>query len=151
VPSPGDPDGQPSLDAPFVRNRQAAELVAVLAASAVPVVLSGDLNAAPDDECDAVQIFRDAGFLDAWAEAMPGVPAHTAGQTDDLDNVPSTLDHQIDYVLFNRPERLRAVDGSGVILGEELDDRTPSGLWPSDHAGLAVTLQVTKARRPHRW
>ncbi|MDH3684311.1 MAG: endonuclease/exonuclease/phosphatase family protein [Acidimicrobiia bacterium] len=139
--------GRPSLAEPFVRNRQAAELVELLAGSPQPVVLSGDLNAAPDDPCDAFQIFRDAGFVDGWAEAMPGIPAPTAGQTDDLDNVPSTLDHQIDYVLFNRPDRLRAVPGSGEILGEELDDRTPSGLWPSDHAGLAVTLRFVRSRQ----
>ena len=35
-----------------------------------------------------------------------------------------------------------AIHGGGSILGEEPDDRTPSGLWPSDHAGVAVSLRL---------
>lgn len=142
-PSGCDPDGRPSLAAPFVRNQQAAELVETMASSPFPIVLSGDLNASPDDPCDAIQIFRDAGFLDAWAESMPGISAYTSGQSDDLDNVPSELDHQVDYVLFNEPGVLSSVVGSGEVVGDKLGDRTSSGLWPSDHAGLAVTMQVT--------
>jgi endonuclease/exonuclease/phosphatase family metal-dependent hydrolase len=144
APAGCDPGGGPSLAFPFVRNQQAQELVDLLAASPYPVVLSGDLNALPDDPCDAMAIFRANGFLDAWAVAMPGTPAHTSGQTDDLNNVPSQLDHQVDYVLYDSPRVLDSVMGSGEILGEELDDRTPSGLWPSDHAGLAVTMHIAK-------
>ena len=136
--------GGPSLEFPFVRAQQATELVNMLSFSPYPVVLSGDLNSLPDNPCDAMAIFYDAGFLDAWAVAMPGIPALTSGQTDDLDNVPSQLTHQVDYVLYNSPDVLNAVVGSGEILGEELDDRTPSGLWPSDHAGLSVTMHIAK-------
>jgi len=139
-----DASGGPSLAAPFVRSRQATELVDMLAGSPNPVVLSGDLNAAPDEPCDAMAIFYGAGFLDAWAVAMPGIPAHTAGQTDDLDNDPSQLDHQVDYVLYDTPSMLNSVEGSGEILGDEPEDRTPSGLWPSDHAGLYVTMHIAK-------
>jgi hypothetical protein len=31
------------------------------------------------------------------------------------------------------------------VAGEELDDRTASGRWPSDHAGVVVTLHTPKA------
>ncbi len=137
-------NGEPSLAEPFVRNRQAKELVDLLGASPYPVVLAGDLNALPDNPCDAMPIFYEAGYKDAWAEAMPGIPAYTAGQTDDLDNNPSQLDHQVDYVLFSDPDTLDSVDGSGVIIGEEPDDRTASGLWPSDHAGLFVAMHIAK-------
>jgi hypothetical protein len=27
------------------------------------------------------------------------------------------------------------------VVGDELGDRTPSGLWPSDHAGVVATLR----------
>ncbi len=37
-----------------------------------------------------------------------------------------------------------AVAGSGDIVGEELNDRTDSGLWPSDHAAVVVTLHIAK-------
>lgn len=32
-----------------------------------------------------------------WQKRGPRIPADTAGQTDDLNNVPSTLDHQIEW------------------------------------------------------
>jgi hypothetical protein len=37
-----------------------------------------------------------------------------------------------------------AVSGSSDIVGEELDDRTDTTppLWPSDHAGVVVTLEL---------
>jgi endonuclease/exonuclease/phosphatase family metal-dependent hydrolase len=31
---------------------------------------------------------------------------------------------------------------SAAVVGEQLADRTPSGLWPSDHAGVVATLQL---------
>ncbi len=73
----------------------------------------------------------------------------TSGQTDPLTNVPSQIDHRIDYVLYD-PDgspALRATDAE--VLGEELDDRATSTLtsparllWPSDHAGVVATLHV---------
>jgi hypothetical protein len=32
------------------------------------------------------------------------------------------------------------------VVGEELSARTPSGLWPSDHAGAVATLGWQKDR-----
>ena len=29
-----------------------------------------------------------------------------------------------------------------TIVGEESQDRTPSGLWPSDHAGLVGSIRI---------
>ncbi|UCF21295.1 MAG: hypothetical protein JSU87_07920, partial [Gemmatimonadota bacterium] len=58
----------------------------------------------------------------------------------------SQLFHRIDFV-FYRDEFTRTTgDFQGAVkaalLGEQETDRTPSGLWPSDHAGLAVALTV---------
>ena len=64
----------------------------------------------------------------------------TAGQPELLDDVPSKLDHRIDYVLY-QPRGVQAV--AAEVLGEELEDRTPTGLWPSDHAGVVGTLHLT--------
>jgi len=127
-----------------VRNLQAQELAASLAASPLPVILLGDLNSLPDDVTGSYAIMRTAGFVDGWIEAMDGTPCFTAGQTDDLDNVPSLIDHTVDYVMHNQDGFLDAVPGSGDVAGEELDDRTTSGLWPSDHAGIALTMHIGK-------
>jgi len=122
-----------------VRNQQARELAAALAGSADPVVLVGDLNSQPDDTAGAYGTFAAAGYVDAWVVVHGPEGGFTAGQTELLDNVPSKLDHRIDYVLY-QPRGIEAV--AAEVLGEELDDRTPSGLWPSDHAGVVATLHL---------
>jgi len=125
-----------------IRILQARELAASLDASPLPVVLLGDLNSLPGDLADSYGVMLGAGFVDGWIETMDGTPGFTAGQTDDLDNVPSLIDHTVDYVMHDEDGYLDAVTGTGDIVGEELDDRTPSGLWPSDHAGIALTMRI---------
>ena len=48
----------------------------------------------------------------------------------------------LDLILFRGPFKVDDVD----VVGEDPDDRTESGLWPSDHAGVVATLEL----RPHR-
>jgi hypothetical protein len=33
---------------------------------------------------------------------------------------------------------------SARVVGDQPGDRTPGGLWPSDHAGLVATLRIPK-------
>lgn len=46
------------------------------------------------------------------------------------------------YVLRTTGGSLEGVDGSGEIVGEELDDRTTTGWWLSDHAGVVVAIGI---------
>ncbi|HEX6263593.1 MAG TPA: endonuclease/exonuclease/phosphatase family protein [Actinomycetota bacterium] len=125
---------------PVIRQLQAAELIEWMGDSPLPILLAGDLNTLRGDPADAYGLFVDAGFVDAWVDAMPGDPGFTAGQAADLMG-PSLLDHTVDYVMYEG--FLDAVTGSGEIIGEEDPaDRTPSGLWPSDHAGVNVAIHV---------
>ena len=132
-----------------VRNLQGAELKASLATSPHPVVLAGDLNSAPTDSMGAYGAMQSIGLADAWTVAEGPAGGFTSGQTDPLTNVPSQIDHRIDYVLYDPDGSpgLRAIDAE--VLGEELDDRATSTLtsparllWPSDHAGVVATLHV---------
>lgn len=131
--------------APSIREQQVDELVDLVEAARYPVVLAGDLNVFPEGQrvvdAEEWQMLRAAGMADSWIEAGEA-PAFTAGQSDDLDNVPSRLDNMVDFVLHGAIGTVEAVDGSGHIAGEELDDRTATDppLWPSDHAGVVVTL-----------
>jgi endonuclease/exonuclease/phosphatase family metal-dependent hydrolase len=125
-----------------VRTLQVQELAASLSASPLAVVLVGDINALPDT--GAYVILEDAGFVDSWTESMDGDPGYTAGQTDDLDNVPSQIDHRVDYIFHNADGYVDGVIGAGEIVGEELSDRTPAGLWPSDHAGIVLTESIAR-------
>ena len=134
---------------PGVRNLQGAELAASLATSPYPVVLAGDLNSQPTDGLGAYGAMQSIGLADAWTVAEGAAGGFTSGQTDPLTNVPSQIDHRIDYVLYEPDARpaLRATDAE--VLGEELADRATSTvtgqtrlLWPSDHAGVVATLHV---------
>ncbi len=135
-----------------IRYLQTQELMAVTSASPYPVVLVGDLNwfpagapyARPEDTV-AWQLMTSAGFVNSWVEADGIQPGYTASFGDDLNTDPSVLNNTVDFVLHNASGVLDAVVGSADIVGEELDDRTGVHLWwPSDHAGVVVTLKFTK-------
>jgi endonuclease/exonuclease/phosphatase family metal-dependent hydrolase len=139
-----------------VRNAQAAELAESLAASPHPVVLVGDLNSQPTDAQGAYGLLTGTvgpDLADAWVEAPGTGDGDTSGQTDPLTNVPSLIDHRIDYVLYEPdPDSPQdpVIDATEAhVIGEELGDRatstvtgTPRLLWPSDHAGVVATIGV---------
>ena len=54
----------------------------------------------------------------------------------------STLTDRIDLVLFRGA--LAVADVS--LVGNQQTDRTPSGLWPSDHAGVLAKRRATSER-----
>ncbi|SQD99470.1 Endonuclease/exonuclease/phosphatase (fragment) [Parafrankia sp. Ea1.12] len=135
-------------DSPQIRNAQAEELRTKLATAAHPVVLLGDLNAPPSDPTGPYALFAQDGYTDAWTAIHGPDGGFTATQID-LDTVPSTLYERIDYVLYNsmRPEdsdsgHIQVV--RATVIGNKLRDRTLSGLWPSDHAGVVATLAISR-------
>lgn len=126
-----------------VREAQARELAALLAASPYPVVLVGDLN--DDPRTGAVTILQEAlGLADAWRGSAPR--GYTAGQ-DDLDAAQPQFDRRIDYVLYEVDRRPRLHATRVEVIGEEVRDRSADGLWPSDHAGVLATLHLTPRGR----
>jgi endonuclease/exonuclease/phosphatase family metal-dependent hydrolase len=135
---------QPEAYSVVVRKLQAHELVQELAGSAYDVVIAGDINSERDFAGDSYQILTAAGYTDVWTETMPGVPDYTASFGDDLVGPPTELDHAVDYVLRSAVGTTDGVDGEGEVIGEELDDQTSAGGWPSDHAGVAVTVRIVK-------
>ncbi|MEV0412808.1 endonuclease/exonuclease/phosphatase family protein [Streptomyces sp. NPDC050448] len=124
---------------PAIRNAQGQELHAALAQSPYPVAAVGDFNSLPVDTTGPYGTFTGGGYKDAWHTVHPAQDGFTAAQDPALTNVPSRLDHRIDYV-FYQPGRLSAVVAR--VIGDRLRDRTPTGLWPSDHAGLVVRLRL---------
>ena len=123
--------------APAIQQAQAAELVAGPAATKLPVVLVGDLNSPHNVPGNTYSNLIGAGFLDAAAQAGIGnVP--TCCQAPDLLNAASELDHRSDYILTRGGFSALSAD----IVGDAPADRTtPSGFWPSDHAGVVATLK----------
>ena len=130
--------------APAIRNAQGQELYAALAQSPLPVVAIGDFNSPPTDATGPYGTFTNGGYADAWQTVHGPGDGFTATQDPDLRNLPSKLDRRIDYVFYQRTP-LSAV--SAHLIGNQVRDRTPNGLWPSDHAGLVAALRL-KPRVP---
>jgi endonuclease/exonuclease/phosphatase family metal-dependent hydrolase len=122
---------------------QAVELLAGPAAADVPLVLVCDCNTRGDGTGSATYgVLLGAGLLDAWTELHPADPGYTCCQTELLDNPESLLTERIDFV-FSRGgfDTIRA-----YVVGDDPEDRTESGLWPSDHAGVAAKLRLRRDR-----
>ena len=130
-----------------IRYAQAEELVATLQNETKPVILVGDLNTRAPGE-PTYQYLLSQDFVDTWTRNL--VPFNRDGYTaihdPDLRNTTVKLDHRIDLVLVrtNKWRFNRQVIGPvlAFVVGDELRDRTPSGLWPSDHAGVIARLQI---------
>jgi endonuclease/exonuclease/phosphatase family metal-dependent hydrolase len=125
---------------------QVKELIASAAGdTTLPIVLSGDFNARADDPSDPThatyQAAIDAGFTDAWVKARIADPGFTCCQNSNLSNATTGLNTRIDLILLRGINSVSDVH----LVGNKLGDKTPSGLWPSDHAGLAMTLRIPRA------
>jgi hypothetical protein len=122
-----------------IQELQAAELVAGPVATSLPTILVGDFNSRADGSGTASYAnLIAAGLADAWSALHPGDPGYTCCQTANLLNDPSQLSERIDLALSrNGPIALDVFN-----IGDAPADRTPSGLWPSDHAGLIATFNV---------
>ena len=127
---------------PFVDGYKVGlELLSGPAQTTLPLIMLGDFNSAADGSTTATYgLLTAAGLVDTWNAAHPGDPGLTCCQAADLLNATSTLRVRFD-VIFTRGN-FEVLDSE--IVGEELDDRTPAGLWPSDHAGVVSTLRLPR-------
>ena len=79
-----------------------------------------------------------AGYADAWSARHPSDPGFSCCQATNLLNPTSTLTERVDLVLTRGPFHV----AKASLVGDEPSDRLPSGLWPSDHAGVVVNLEL---------
>jgi hypothetical protein len=124
---------------PTVQVAQANELLAPGGPIDTPldVVLIGDFNSPADGTLTPTYAnLLAAGFADAWTMTHGGAPGYTWGHDADLLNTIDTFTERIDLVLLGGGLTATFTD----IVGEALDERTPAGLWLSDHAGVVATI-----------
>jgi endonuclease/exonuclease/phosphatase family metal-dependent hydrolase len=132
------------------RAQQAGFLVqAGPAAAPGSVVLVGDLNSDPNDSGPgsaqdptpnnlAYNLVAGAGYADTWVQANGSAPGFTSGFNELVDDPDASgLDHRIDHVLTRGAA---GPSDKSRVTGTDLADRTPSGLWPSDHAGVVAKV-----------
>lgn len=113
-----------------------------------PVVLVGDLNSDPNDASSnppdptpnnaAINLLIDTfGYVDTWAQVNGDADGFTSGFNEFVDDPDASgLSNRIDHVM-TRPE---VTVRTSRVTGTDPDNRTPDGLWPSDHAGLITTV-----------
>ena len=119
-----------------VRVAQAKELVASLHDETLPLILLGDFNTAAPDGA-AYKILLDAGYVDLWQMDSEGT-GNTCCQAPLLQNETSELYARIDQIFVRNLELPTAV--MTQTIGDTPADRLPSGVWPSDHAGVVASL-----------
>ena len=129
------------LDA--TREEQARELIArdgPLRGKRQYIVV-GDFNSDPngtESPSAAFDILEGFGLVDTWPRRFgPGFSCCLAN-SNARDTNADSFDHRIDLIL-TKP-KLRAIRGQ--VVGDELRDRAPNGLWPSDHAGVVMKLRL---------
>jgi endonuclease/exonuclease/phosphatase family metal-dependent hydrolase len=122
-----------------VQVAQARELLNGPAGAALPVVLVGDFNSRADGTgTTTYNLLTGAGLNDAWIATHSNELGNTFGNDPDLRNTTVNFTQRLDLVLYRGD--IRAADAD--VVGDELGDRTSSGLWPSDHAGVTATLDI---------
>jgi len=117
---------------------QGNEILNGPANTSLPVILVGDFNSRADGTgTPTYSNLIGAGFKDAWSATHPRELGNTWGHEADLLNTTVDFDRRLDLVLFRGGPCALDAD----VVGDELGDRTPSGLWPSDHGGVVATLR----------
>ncbi len=134
-PTPYNPESWQAL----VQIVQATELIYNLSTVQLPIILVGDFNSDADGSTTLTYSnLLTVGFEDAWVEAGVTGTAHTCCQLSHLLNTTSELDRRIDYILFSDGFQVSSIKR----VGADPEDRTTSGLWPSDHAGLSAIMRL---------
>jgi len=100
----------------------------------LPTILAGDFNSDPAQAGADAKAYN-AAIAAGFVNTRTRVP--TCCQDEGLDNAQSKLSQWIDHILV-RP-KLRVV--RRAVVGNQVSDKV-AGLWPSDHAGLVVTLRL---------
>jgi hypothetical protein len=141
------PNGGVHPDIAMIQAMQLEELMGIVENSPNPVFLVGDFNSDADGSTTPTyQAVVDSGFVDTWSARRRSGAGYTANQAHDLMNETSQLFHRIDFVFFRdeftHTKGLLGGMVKAMLLGESQADKTESGLWPSDHAGVAVSLRL---------
>ncbi len=125
---------------PSIREAQGGELRAGPANTSLLVILAMDSNAPafPLPQDPTYLDFIAAGYSDAWTEIFPLVPGFTCCHAQFDNNPVSELYQRIDLILTRGNIEAQNI----ALFGADPSTKTPGGLWPSDHAGVAAELVV---------
>lgn len=132
--------GIPGFDAEQLRVLQVGELLEAQDALAdevgeLPLVYVGDYNSRAPDAPAYARLVAGVGE-DAWTRGHRPHAGLTCCFDDTLRDPLDPLTSRIDLVLHSDDVKAPRAH----VVGDEVGDRTASGLWPSDHAGVVARL-----------
>jgi len=149
-----------SPEVPYVQALQTHELIEALKYETLPVILVGDLNSSPKDTTllpipeppyfllpPYMQISL-SGYADTWLRRLNNRnnPGYTCCQDPDLLNEESHLSERIDHVFVRNNFGFLPFSIVGPVfshvIGNKPRNKTVSGMWPSDHAGVVTRLNI---------
>jgi endonuclease/exonuclease/phosphatase family metal-dependent hydrolase len=83
-----------------------------------------------------------SGFTDEWLRWKPAAEGWTSGLSERVNDATAAgFDHRIDMIFARTPSGKALDVTAGQVTGTQVSDRDPvSGLWPSDHGGVVLTL-----------
>jgi endonuclease/exonuclease/phosphatase family metal-dependent hydrolase len=126
-----------------IRLQQAQELLAGPLDTNGRLILVGDLNSGPElpvpENRLAYLALVAGGMVDTWPILHPGDPGFTSGLGDDLNEPADDLENRVDMVMV-RGDGIKPIKSN--LVGNDPRNRTPDGLWPSDHLGHVATLRI---------
>lgn len=136
-----------------VQGAQAEELLTMLGAEMRPLILVGDFNSAANvTQTPTYGSLLADGFMDTWDIRPRRDPGLTCCHDEVLSESESSFDQRLDLIFVRGlgGRRAQPVGTAHVeVVGTEEEDRTDSGLWPSDHAGVAAILRAPGGRIAH--
>ena len=132
---------------PAIQAAQAAELVNGPGNTDVPVIFAGDFNSDAESSDAAANpaypILLTAGFVDTWKQLHPNDPGFTWPlHGEDPFTSFSAPNERIDLVFSRNGQKELMPFNLDLIGNNQSTDLTPSGLWPSDHAGLIGSFKL---------
>jgi endonuclease/exonuclease/phosphatase family metal-dependent hydrolase len=122
-----------------MREAQVRQLLDAYRNESLPVIMVGDYNSRATTGTSYNHVLSE-GYTDTWImnPLTYNSNGYTYGHDSNLRNESPDLSSRIDFV-FAGPQGNPTI-GEGFVLGDERRDRTESGLWPSDHAGVVTKL-----------
>lgn len=148
---------------PLIQAAQASEMLGIMSLTpklpGTRQIVVGDINSSPDDApfftpfpeprdealppymqlsngSDLFGMQISVPFADTWGLRPGKPPGYTCCQLADLSNAESMHDERIDVIFaWPAPGRVKA-----NVLDNDPDDKTLSGLWPSDHSSVVARL-----------
>jgi endonuclease/exonuclease/phosphatase family metal-dependent hydrolase len=123
------------------------------------VIMVGDFNSSPEDIPGEAIDPSDGklkpyvppymlatgyfGYLDSWLLQKRYDDGYTSGFDEFVSDPTAELTTRIDHV-FLGPNGYKIEKVKSDVVGDEVKDMTPNGLWPSDHAGVVAKIRFSK-------